>query len=247
MRLTSPETFPYSRHSSYAELCYLIEAFRPEEIHPCTVDEASWTFSVSMEQCFGHLYPEAKKFRHDEQMLRRPRKTHPLRRLRRLSKHDTSRGQYNDLGKPRQPSPQGLAAAARRPERPRDPLDALGTSSVHLQPEQRPNARQIDTPEGAGLENDPAIHRPSKQARMSGRAVSAPELENSPLSLPQPSDNAAVADDQQTPGMLSLSPAVVRAAMQREAYKAALARDGTAWSDIGLVSVSGHTCMEEEL
>jgi DNA cross-link repair 1C protein len=35
-------TFPYSRHSSYAELCLLIKAFDPKDIYPCTVDESRW-------------------------------------------------------------------------------------------------------------------------------------------------------------------------------------------------------------
>jgi DNA cross-link repair 1C protein len=35
-------TFPYSRHSSYEELCDLIRAFKPKDIYPCTVDEEGW-------------------------------------------------------------------------------------------------------------------------------------------------------------------------------------------------------------
>lgn len=35
-------TFPYSRHSSYEELCHLIREFNPKDIYPCTVDEANW-------------------------------------------------------------------------------------------------------------------------------------------------------------------------------------------------------------
>lgn len=35
-------TFPYSRHSSYHELCHLLEAFKPEDVWPCTVDVREW-------------------------------------------------------------------------------------------------------------------------------------------------------------------------------------------------------------
>jgi len=35
-------TFPYSRHSSYAELCDLVRVFRPKDIYACTVDEDTW-------------------------------------------------------------------------------------------------------------------------------------------------------------------------------------------------------------
>lgn len=34
--------FPYSRHSSYPELCHLLEAFRPVDVWPCTVSETQW-------------------------------------------------------------------------------------------------------------------------------------------------------------------------------------------------------------
>lgn len=35
-------TFPYSRHSSYPELCDLVKAFTPKDVFPCTVDETKW-------------------------------------------------------------------------------------------------------------------------------------------------------------------------------------------------------------
>ncbi|KAF4121425.1 DNA repair metallo-beta-lactamase [Geosmithia morbida] len=34
--------FPYSRHSSYPELCHLLEIFRPRDVWPCTVDPERW-------------------------------------------------------------------------------------------------------------------------------------------------------------------------------------------------------------
>jgi len=36
-------TFPYSRHSSYEELCHLVEIFDPKDIYPCTVNEKTWS------------------------------------------------------------------------------------------------------------------------------------------------------------------------------------------------------------
>jgi hypothetical protein len=35
-------TFPYSRHSSYEELCHLVRIFHPKDVYPCTVDEENW-------------------------------------------------------------------------------------------------------------------------------------------------------------------------------------------------------------
>ena len=34
--------FPYSRHSSYPELCHLVEAFKPRDVWPCTAIQREW-------------------------------------------------------------------------------------------------------------------------------------------------------------------------------------------------------------
>lgn len=34
--------FPYSRHSSYAELCNLVSVFKPRDIWPCTFHLETW-------------------------------------------------------------------------------------------------------------------------------------------------------------------------------------------------------------
>lgn len=34
--------FPYSRHSSYPELCHFVETFRPKDVWPCTVSPTEW-------------------------------------------------------------------------------------------------------------------------------------------------------------------------------------------------------------
>ncbi|KAF1988519.1 hypothetical protein K402DRAFT_411468 [Aulographum hederae CBS 113979] len=60
-------TFPYSRHSSYDELCTLVKAFKPRDIHPCTVDETTWSPAVSMRSLFGHLC-SGNHFFHDALM-----------------------------------------------------------------------------------------------------------------------------------------------------------------------------------
>ncbi|CAI7591543.1 unnamed protein product [Penicillium palitans] len=59
--------FPYSRHSSYSELCELVAAFRPKDIHPCTVDPTSWNEDVSIRRLFGHLC-SGTDFSHDSHM-----------------------------------------------------------------------------------------------------------------------------------------------------------------------------------
>ncbi|KAK1817188.1 hypothetical protein LTR12_008378 [Friedmanniomyces endolithicus] len=62
-------TFPYSRHSSYEELCDLIDAFKPKDIYPCTIDDANWTTDQSMSFLFGHIYTSGHQFTHDQVML----------------------------------------------------------------------------------------------------------------------------------------------------------------------------------
>ncbi|KAF7589833.1 DNA crosslink repair [Aspergillus hancockii] len=59
--------FPYSRHSSYAELCELVSAFKPKDVYPCTVDPLTWDEDVSMQSLFGHLCT-GTEFTHDQHM-----------------------------------------------------------------------------------------------------------------------------------------------------------------------------------
>ncbi|KAL2841396.1 beta-lactamase-like protein [Aspergillus pseudoustus] len=60
--------FPYSRHSSYTELCKLVAAFKPRDIYPCTVDPSEWDEDISMQRLFGHLCSD-NLFVHDQYML----------------------------------------------------------------------------------------------------------------------------------------------------------------------------------
>ena len=71
------QAFPYARHSSYNELCLLIDAFKPKDIYPCTVDKANWTTLTSMSTLFGHIYEAPRLFRHDQEMLGKNGKSMP--------------------------------------------------------------------------------------------------------------------------------------------------------------------------
>ncbi|KXT16489.1 hypothetical protein AC579_1751 [Pseudocercospora musae] len=62
-------TFPYSRHSSYEELHMLIDAFKPSNIHPCTVSR-DWDIEQSMAHLFGGIYSKPQIFTHDQMMIR---------------------------------------------------------------------------------------------------------------------------------------------------------------------------------
>lgn len=62
---TNTVHFPYSRHSSYSELCDLVQRFRPKDICPCTVDLVSWSEEVSMSSLFGKFCSDSS-FKYDQ-------------------------------------------------------------------------------------------------------------------------------------------------------------------------------------
>ena len=64
------QQFPYSRHSSYHELCHLISTLKPLDVYPCIVDEVKWNHETSIEHLFGHLCI-GTTFAHDEEMKAR--------------------------------------------------------------------------------------------------------------------------------------------------------------------------------
>ncbi|KAL2020411.1 hypothetical protein VTK56DRAFT_8454 [Thermocarpiscus australiensis] len=63
--------FPYSRHSSYPELCHLVHTFKPRDVWPCTVDVPRWLLEgITIEGLFAQ-HCSGNKFRHDNLMLER--------------------------------------------------------------------------------------------------------------------------------------------------------------------------------
>jgi len=67
-RLNKTIRFPYSRHSSYYELCALVDAFKPKDVFPCTVDEDRWDPELGMRHLFG-AFCSGDIFRHDTGMM----------------------------------------------------------------------------------------------------------------------------------------------------------------------------------
>lgn len=67
------QDFPYSRHSSYDELCDLVKAFLPTDVYPCTVDEENWGPEVSVEHLFGR-FCSGTTFAHDCKMKMLPKR-----------------------------------------------------------------------------------------------------------------------------------------------------------------------------
>ena len=64
-QLSRTIAFPYSRHSSYPELCHLVAALRPRDIWPCTVNVQEWAkHGISVKKLFGE-HCSGSDFRHD--------------------------------------------------------------------------------------------------------------------------------------------------------------------------------------
>ncbi|KAF2006706.1 hypothetical protein P154DRAFT_517739 [Amniculicola lignicola CBS 123094] len=107
--------FPYSRHSSYSELCELVQAFKPKDVFPCTVDESTWTPSMGMQSLFGQFCSESI-FRHDREMM----KIYEYRQSR--EKRSPERIEMNTPEKGYTPSP--ITSKRRRIEMADEELDA---------------------------------------------------------------------------------------------------------------------------
>ncbi|CAG9982505.1 unnamed protein product [Clonostachys byssicola] len=92
--------FPYSRHSSYHELCLLVAAFKPRDVWPCTVNIGEWLKEdVTIESLFGD-HCSGTTYAHDLKMdvLRqaRPPVTNPS---------SNKNSQETDYSRPRTESP----------------------------------------------------------------------------------------------------------------------------------------------
>ena len=229
-------TFPYSRHSSYTELCYLIEAFKPTDIHPCTVDSVNWTAAQSMNFLFGHLYNTPPTFTHDQTMLRKrapPRMT-PRPDSRPVSAKGTSSMQ---------------TAKSKHTPTPKRTMPG---------PHNRIEAVTMVNSGGEGYDSDLEIVEPtptptSKRRRRCSELEDADHgrlarLRRQRCTVQQPSQTAnddpdATEDEDTGHGCSEAS----RLALRRAAYDAALEDGEASWSGLELVSVSGHQAREEEL
>lgn len=104
--LSNKIKFPYSRHSSYPELCHLLRVLAPKDVWPCTVDRVRWlkkgrmtsfpalficdagltrTAGITIKGLFGK-YCTGDVFQHDEHMVHldpapgiEPSKPHEIR------------------------------------------------------------------------------------------------------------------------------------------------------------------------
>ncbi|KAK7216544.1 hypothetical protein V2G26_004547 [Clonostachys chloroleuca] len=92
--------FPYSRHSSYHELCLLVAAFKPRDVWPCTANIDEWLkYDVTIKSLFGE-HCSGTTYAHDLKMdiLRQARP--PV-----MNPSSNKNSQETDYSRPRTESP----------------------------------------------------------------------------------------------------------------------------------------------
>ncbi|KAK6428281.1 hypothetical protein LTR95_015577 [Oleoguttula sp. CCFEE 5521] len=256
-------TFPYSRHSSYTELCHLLEVFKPTDVHPCTVNDTHWGRDQSMAFLFGPLYDSVCKFTHDRMMLKRQRHQKPDKRtvaaVREGSEDEASdddRGHHadNDIDH------EALDAAAGK-----TPVFALNYSEAAAQSSPTPAlpvslhrsfgdqstagrpfhslagpATQLQAEMTKALSSIARADEHTPKRRRLAYDISTPEIpaatEPTRTSHSGECTSTVPGDSISTP-CRSMSPAAITSARKQEAHDAALEGD---WDDITLVSVSGY-------
>jgi len=236
------QTFPYSRHSSYTELCHLVEAFKPKDIWPCTVDKYNWSARQSMSFLFGHLYDSQCKFTHDQAMFQRIANkvvTSPEARLK-------SPGQESlpDVVVQKTDTRDLDSAKEKITLSP----DSAAPGTVHEVAAQRE--------QGSATIADSADEMPIQSTRKRRRsdveitiASSLPGIRSGDHGevIPLPSLLHSDKQGNAKSNVRMISPEDYSEAWKREAFEAALGTNPSDWNDITLVSVSGHQQHEEEL
>jgi hypothetical protein len=252
------KTFPYSRHSSYTELCHLIEAFKPKDIWPCTVDKANWSAAQSMSFLFGHLYDTPCKFAHDQEMFRKTGKAAaavvPESVPGTPETHVKRTASTNDLVGGNDPTCKPGRAHPTTSEFSSHGRDGLYNAAASY----KDSARLVATPQdgsrpdviSAGAVVNEAFNEATRKRRRSDDHVTR---SRTPSTVPleggtnHPSSGSRVIPEATHAGPSALSTADYSEAWKQQAFEAALGTSSTDWNDITLVSVSGHQEREQEL
>ena len=232
------QTFPYSRHSSYEELCWLIEAFKPKDIWPCTVDKVNWSAAQSMSFLFGHLYETPCKFTHDQAMFRK-------------EGGDVSNlsGSESKLPGDNREQIAGTDANHEREAR----SSSSDVSLQHRSNAATSHARSRDQTRLAYERDSPhAISTPdhiTKKRRRSDRPSESEYAVPSDQAKRNTANTPALKMSSTTSNIdpPTLSPYECSEAWKQQAFEAARGTGSSNWNDITLVSVSGHQECEKEL
>lgn len=245
--------FPYSRHSSYPELCAFVDAFKPKDVWPCTANPDEWIRNdTSIELLFGQFCSEYE-FSYDEFLqARRPVAVDLLFDKDSQQAYDTQRTLTSSPKVGSFLEPAGPTVSDRK-----------HVSSVR---------GETDSPQYAGRYSDP---QPSpEQAAVSnsnkerGGAISAQQSDNSSGTggsrkryFDECNDSEAernhnheeeepVADSQQTEISIVSDISYRDSVVRHDAYAQMrdLARGDEDWVSVSLISTNaGHTNLEKDL
>jgi hypothetical protein len=243
------QTFPYSRHSSYTELCHLVEAFKPKDIWPCTVDKANWSAAQSMSFLFGHLYEMPCKFTHDQEMFRKKGGAVAVLSESALGTPETHvkrTANTNELLGGNRPTlnSRPFSRGQDGPHNAAIPQTGSGKLVALPQDENRTN----ESPTVTTINEATRKRRRSDDNSTSSRTppIVLPDGVTGDVST-RPSSGSRATTEEMHIGPSVLSTDEYSEAWKQQAFEAALGTSSTDWNDITLVSVSGHQEREQEL
>ncbi|KAK1246263.1 hypothetical protein MKX08_000065 [Trichoderma sp. CBMAI-0020] len=216
--------FPYSRHSSYPELCNLVDAFKPKDVWPCTFHLESWREKESL---FGQ-YCRGNIFSHDIEVNSIVKQNFRLI----VDEPDTQRQESGSLSAP------SLADQGSPISHALNPRDTIPVSEHDVGPLQVVSDLSCCN-KGANTENSA---EPSK-----GQVQDAPLLVQEWLSQCHTENDQ---NDSQNTTKSSTSALSMRHSSTRlDAYERMLQNcRGTEWNSIELISTGcNHSAVEQEL
>jgi hypothetical protein len=251
--------FPYSRHSSYSELCCLVEAFKPMDIFPCTIDELSWTREVSMRSLFGHLCC-GNHFRHDDEMMKLYEARLSLEQRVKRGREDTQDTQITEeefLSPKRIRSEETPAMISQdcmksgQPDTPKVDLTGAVDDPTLLGKDQvssalpTPIIPTVTTPEP--LEHDSTVQVVSRNTHTQLSPISSPPRATDLIFDPPVPTSASSRADASTHKSHKGRRRRTKITNQLIAYHAAIGSHGPTWDDYGgLVSTRSKVDQEEQ-
>lgn len=241
-------TLPWARHASYSELCELMQAFRPRDIYPCTVDKVNWTPAVSMQALFGQFCSD-DVFSHDAKMMAEWEERERGSRGKKRKPQDTQDAQDSDesFNERHTEDEASSSVACHDDSTLREHIQATGTIRSH-------SLEHVVTTPTEALTTSIAAQ---EQARVSGGAPSGQTTKSQDLltasdpTLATPRPGAPMAarisraeDDDEQEGASS-PPPIIREWTGRAARNS----QGMDWANFGGLICAGneHTEEEEEL
>ncbi|RSL55468.1 hypothetical protein CEP54_009373 [Fusarium duplospermum] len=262
--------FPYSRHSSYPELCHFVETFRPKDVWPCTVSPTEWIRNgTSIASLFGHLC-SGDEFDHDiimQSFAERYAFNNPHQQ------HDSQTTADSPPSSPTgesQPIHQqdGTRGTPQSPARRQNTTPVKGTQDtiyVATEPEHQSQASRVSEPSSEDTFHDPfdgpystPAPEPGNQLQVREASSSAPENYLTEPRIGSPKRKRSFCDisgsdeesgpsqtGESTSSVMSGEPSLAR----QEAYRRMMQNLTTdIWDSVPLISTNDeYTTMDQEL